>query len=85
MLELVIPRTDEIGACAIFDAAGAHNKLVEAFFLSTGRTAMQIYGGATGIKQVGDDENFNGRKKRFCKRYVAKARLDALLKVPEES
>ena len=42
MLELVIPRTEEIGACAIYDAAGAHNKLVETFLLSIGRTPLQI-------------------------------------------
>ena len=82
--EFVVPRTDQDGACVMFDDAGPHNKIVESFFLASGRTPLRLYGGATGVKQVGDDSNFNGRKKNFCRMYVAKKRLDALMKVPRE-
>ena len=84
MCEKVVPRTDAPGACAIFDDASPHNKILESFFLAVGRTPLRVQGGATGIKQVGDDENFNGRKKHFCRSWVAKRRVDALLSIPEE-
>ena len=67
MCEYVVPRTSVIGASVMLDDAGAHNSIVEAFFRASGRTPLRIYGGATGVKQVGDDGNFNGRKKNFCK------------------
>ena len=84
MCEYVVPRTNQDGECVMFDDAGVHNKIVESFFLASGRTSIRVYGGATGVKQVGDDSNFNGRKKNFCRMYVAKKRLDALMKVPRE-
>ena len=84
MCEFLVPWTDQDGASVLFDDVGAHNKKVESFFGAAGRTHIRVYGGATGVKQVGDDSNFNGMKKNFCRMYFAKKRPNALMAVPEK-
>ena len=77
MCQYVVPRTSQHGASVMFDDAPVHNKLIESCFHALGRIPIRIYRGATGVKQVGDDSNFNGRKKKFCKKYVADKHLDS--------
>ena len=83
MCEHVIPLTSVKGASAHLDEANPHTAIVHSFFEASGRTCITVQTHSTGTVQVGDDPFFNGRKKRFCVQWVARKRLDALLKVPE--
>ena len=64
----------------MFDGS-VHNDLVKSFFRVSGRTPIPICGGATGVKQVSEDSNFNGRKKKFWQTKVAGKSVAALMKV----